>query len=96
MKPVTVSATTRVESEPTRIVEEGIGNNGKRRTRGTYSLEELPEGGTRIFFELAWIEASKAERLIPPMTREFVRRANRKAVRRLVKQLDGLSPGGRP
>jgi Polyketide cyclase / dehydrase and lipid transport len=77
-----------VESEPRRIVEEGVGNNGKRRTRGTYTLEELPEGGTRISFELAWEQASRAERLIPPMTREFVRRANRKAVRRLAKQLD--------
>ena len=77
-----------VESEPTRIVEEGVGAGGKRRTRGTYAFEELPEGGTRISFELAWDQASKAERLIPPMTREFVRRANRKAVRRLAKQLD--------
>jgi Polyketide cyclase / dehydrase and lipid transport len=77
-----------VESAPGRIVEEGIGNNGKRRTRGTYTLEELPEGGTRISFELAWLRASKAERLVPPLTREFVRRANRKAVRRLAKQLD--------
>jgi hypothetical protein len=77
-----------VESEPARIVEEGVGNNGKRRTRGTYTLEELPQGGTWISFELAWEQVSKAERLIPPMTREFVRRANRKALRRLVKQLD--------
>jgi hypothetical protein len=77
-----------VESEPTRIVEEGVGSNGKRRTHGTYTLEQLPQGGTRISFELAWVEASRAERLIPPMTREFARRANRKALRRLVKQLD--------
>lgn len=77
-----------VESGPDRIVEEGVGNNGRRRTRGTYTLEELPEGGTRICFELAWEQVSKAEGLIPPLTREFVRRANRKAVRRLAKQLD--------
>lgn len=77
-----------VESEPTRIVEEAVGNNGKRRTRGTYTFEELPEGGTRISFELAWEQVSKAEGLVPPLTREFVRRANRKALRRLSKQLD--------
>jgi hypothetical protein len=77
-----------VESEPGRIVEEGVGNNGKRRTRGTYTLERLPQGGTRICFELAWLQASKAERMIPPLTREFVRRANGKAMRRLVGQLD--------
>jgi Polyketide cyclase / dehydrase and lipid transport len=80
-----------VESEPGRIVERAEGNKGKRLTRGTYTLEELPEGGTRICFELAWERVSKAEGLIPPMTREFVRRANRKALRRLVKQLEERS-----
>jgi hypothetical protein len=77
-----------VESAPGRIVEEGVGNKGKRRTRGTYTLEGLPEGGTRISFELAWEKVSKAEGLVPPLTREFVRRANRKALRRLARQLD--------
>lgn len=77
-----------VESEsPRRIVEEGVGNGGKRKTRGTYLLEELPDGGTRISFELEWLESAKAERLIPPMIRAFVRRTNGKAMRRLAKQL---------
>jgi hypothetical protein len=77
-----------VEAEaPTRIVEEGEGNGGKRRTRGIYRLEELADGGTRISFELEWLQASKAERLIPPMSRAFVRRVNAKAMRRLAKQL---------
>jgi uncharacterized membrane protein len=79
-----------VEAEqPNRIVEEGVGNGGKRHTRGTYRLESSPDGGTRISFELEWIEAAKAERLIPPMIRAFVRRTNGKAMRRLAKQLDG-------
>ena len=77
-----------VESEPTRIVEEGVGAKGKRRTRGTYLFEELPGGGTRVSFELAWEEISRIERLAPPLTRAFVRRANGKALRRLAKQLD--------
>jgi Polyketide cyclase / dehydrase and lipid transport len=72
---------------PGRIVEEGVGNGGKRRTRGTYRFEPLPEGGTQVSFELEWLEASKAERLIPPMIRAFVRRVNGKAMRRLAKQL---------
>jgi hypothetical protein len=77
-----------VEAEqPHRIVEEGVGNNGKRRTRGTYWLEESPDGGTSISFELEWIEASKAERLAPPLIRAFVRRTSGKAMRRLAKQL---------
>jgi hypothetical protein len=73
--------------EPGRIVEEGVGNKGKRHTRGTYRLEELPDGGTKISFELEWLEAAKAERLAPPLIRAFVRRSNGKAMRRLAKQL---------
>ncbi|MGH2973824.1 MAG: hypothetical protein ACRDLL_03015 [Solirubrobacterales bacterium] len=38
-------------------------------------------------FELEWLEASRAERLCPPLTRAFVRRPNRLALRRLAKQL---------
>jgi uncharacterized membrane protein len=77
-----------VEAEPpTRIVEQGVGNGGKRRTRGSYRLEELPDGRTKVSFELEWIEASRAERLAPPLIRAFVRRTNGKAMRRLAKQL---------
>ncbi len=81
-----------VEAEsPHRIVEEGAGNNGKRRTRGTYRLEQLPDGGTGISFELEWLEAAKAERLAPPLIRAFVRRSNGKGMRRLAKQLEALA-----
>lgn len=76
-----------VEAEPSRIAEDGVGANGKRHTRGTYLLEELPDGGTKVSFELAWLEASRLERLCPPLTRAFTRRANGKAMRRLAKQL---------
>jgi hypothetical protein len=77
-----------IESEaPKRIVEEAVGLKGKRRTRGTYTLENLPDGGTKVSFEFAWLEAARAERLGPPLTRAFVRRVNGKAMRRLVKQL---------
>lgn len=79
-----------VEAEaPSRIVEEGVGNGGKRHTRGTYRLEEAPGGGTSISFELEWLKASRAERLIPPLSGAFVRRVNTKAMRRLAKLLDG-------
>jgi len=77
-----------VEAEPpVRIVEEGIGNGGKRHTRGTYRLEELADGKTKVSFELEWLETARAERLIPPMTRAFIRRVNAKSMRRLAKQL---------
>lgn len=79
-----------VEAErPQRIVEEGVGLKGKRRTRGTYRLEPLADGGTEISFELAWIESARAESLIPPMTRAFIKRPNAKAMRRLAKKLAG-------
>jgi hypothetical protein len=73
--------------EPLRIVEEGVGLKGKRQTRGTYRLRSLPNGGTEISFELEWIEWARAERLIPAMTRAFIRRPNSKAMRRLARQL---------
>jgi len=77
-----------VEAEPNRrIVEKGVGAGGKRRTQGTYLLEEQPERGTRISFELAWLEAPRAERLAPPLIRAFARRSNGRAMRRLAKQL---------
>jgi uncharacterized protein YndB with AHSA1/START domain len=79
---------------PRRIVEESISAWGKRRTRGTYTLDDLPDGGTRISFELAWIEAPRNERMAPPLIRAFMRRTNGKAMRRLAKQLrsrDGAS-----
>jgi hypothetical protein len=78
-----------VEVGPDLLVEEGVGNNGKRRTRGSYRLADLPDGGTHVSFELEWLEAAKAERLAPPLTRAFVKRVNAKAMRRLAKQLQG-------
>ena len=77
-----------VEADPPRrIVEEDIGARGRRRTRGTYTLEELPNGGTRISFELAWLEVPRLEQLGAPLSRAFIRRANGKAMRRLAKLL---------
>ena len=74
---------------PRRLVEKGVGNGGKRHTRGTYELQPLAGGGTRISFTLEWTEASRAERLCPPLTRAFIRRPNAKAMRRLAAQLAG-------
>jgi uncharacterized protein YndB with AHSA1/START domain len=77
-----------IEAEPPRrIVEESLSAGGKRRTRGTYTLAELPEGGTRIAFELAWLEAPRNERMTAPLMRAFMHRANNKAMRRLGKLL---------
>lgn len=83
-----------IEADPPhRIVEEDVSAKGRRRTRGTYVLEKLPDGGTNIFFELAWLEAPRNERLAAPLMRLFMRRANGKAMRRLAKQLNQGSSG---
>lgn len=74
---------------PSRIVERGVSSKGKRKTEGTYRLQGLPDGGTRIEFELSFQALPRSERLIPPLTRAFARRVNAKALRRLAKQLDG-------
>jgi hypothetical protein len=50
-------------------------------------LDELPDGGTSITFELAWLEAPLSERLTAPITRWIVGRANARALRRLARTL---------
>jgi len=71
-----------------RLVEATIGGaRAKRRTRGTYLLEALPDGGTRITFELEFLEMPTAERLMGPINRAYVKRVNRKAIRRLAARL---------
>ncbi len=74
-----------------RLVEETIGGPGaKRRTRGTYLLEALPDGGTRVTFELEMLAMPRGERLMGPLNRAYVRRVNRKAMKRLAERLTTL------
>lgn len=72
---------------PARIVERNIGAGGKRVANGTYMLEELPGGGTRIDFEYAWQTAPLSERLAAPLVRGMLRRGNQRAMQRLAEQL---------
>lgn len=74
---------------PRLIAEQGVSSGGKRKTRGTYRLEETADGGTRIEFELAFEELPRSERLAPFLTRAFAKRINAKSMRRLAKQLGG-------
>src|SRR5262249_59628303 len=78
-----------LEAERPRMsMEESVGAKGRRRTRGTYRLEPLPDGGTRINFELQWLEAPLSERLTAPISRAVVGRANARALERLKQTLD--------
>jgi hypothetical protein len=72
---------------PCGSTEESVSAGGRRRTRGTYRLEELPDGGTQITFELAWLQVPVIERLAAPLTRLFVRRGNQRSLQRLAEQL---------
>jgi Polyketide cyclase / dehydrase and lipid transport len=68
---------------PVTIAEESVSAEGRRRTRGTYTLDELPSGGTRVRFELAFLDTLRADRLASPFLRAWLKRANGKAMRRL-------------
>lgn len=73
---------------PTRIVERNTAAKAGRTGEGTYSLEALPAGGTRITFEYRWIVTPLIDRLTAPLARAFLRRNNTIAMRRLAEQLD--------
>jgi hypothetical protein len=78
-----------VEAEaPSRIVEKAVSAGGKRRTRGTYRLEDAPGGGTRIEFELVYEAAPAADRVLSPFVRAWLRKANARAMERLGARLD--------
>jgi hypothetical protein len=77
---------------PVSTVEESVGAKGRRRTRGTYTLEELPGGGTNIRFELAYLEMPRSERLFAPLLRAWLQRGNERAMRRLGETLARSGP----
>ena len=76
---------------PARNVERNVGASGRVAT-GTYTLDELPGGGTRITFESAWLRVPRSEALTAPLVRFVVRRANRRSMERLAGQLRARDP----
>lgn len=78
---------------PERTVENATSAGGRRRTRGTYTLSELPGNRTLVEFELAYEAAPAYERPALPLMRPWLRRANEKAMERLAEQ---LAPVGSP
>jgi hypothetical protein len=71
----------------THVVERNIGAGGKRVATGTYTLSALPAGGTHVQFEYAWQQAPLSERVISPLVRSMLRRANERAMARLAERL---------
>ena len=82
-----------IEAErPTRNVERNVGASGRVAT-GTYTLAELPGGGTRITFENAWLRVPRGEALAGPLVREMLRRGNKRSLERLAALLAGRPAG---
>jgi uncharacterized membrane protein len=80
-----------------RLVEETVGGpRGERRTRGTYLLEALPDGRTKISFELEMLTMPRGERLIGPLNRAYLKRISRRAMNRLAERLSTFEMGENP
>ncbi|MFF4472179.1 SRPBCC family protein [Streptomyces sp. NPDC001599] len=83
-----------VEAEPPRrIVERNISAGGRRVAQGTYAVEPLPAGGADVSFTYSWVRAPLADRLLAPVVRLTMRRANRTVMRRLAAELARHVPG---
>jgi hypothetical protein len=83
-----------IEAErPARNMERNIGASGRVAT-GTYTLDELPGGGTRITFESAWERVPRTEAMSAPLVRAIARRANERSLRRLAEHLKTDNPSG--
>jgi hypothetical protein len=72
---------------PTAIIERNVGGGGRRIATGTYTLEQLRNGDTRITFEYAWQQAPLSERVAAPLVRAILGRGNKRAMARLAEQL---------
>jgi carbon monoxide dehydrogenase subunit G len=79
---------------PVSIVEQNTGAGGHRVANGTYTLDALESGGTRVNFEYAWQTAPLSERLMSPVVRSMLRRANERAMERLAEQLAASHSSG--
>jgi carbon monoxide dehydrogenase subunit G len=77
-----------IEAErPVKTVERNVGAGGKRVGTGTYTLADLPDGGTRVTFTYAWQQAPWSERLAEPIVRGIARRGFERSMQRLAEQL---------
>ncbi|MFH8442015.1 SRPBCC family protein [Streptomyces sp. NPDC018026] len=77
-----------VEAEaPRRIVERNVSAAGRRVAHGTYDVEAPRTGGARVSFTYSWVRAPLSDRLLAPVVRTTMRRANRTVMRRLAAEL---------
>ncbi|MFF1926521.1 SRPBCC family protein [Streptomyces sp. NPDC058221] len=77
-----------VEAVPPRlIVERNVSWAGRRLAHGTYTIEPLRNGGSHVSFTYTWTRTPLADRLLAPVLRATMRRANRTVMRRLATEL---------
>jgi hypothetical protein len=80
---------TVIDAEPpVRTVEETVGAGGRRRTRGTYTLDELDADRTEVRFEIEPLAVPRSERPLWPLSRAWLRRQNTRSLERLREQLE--------
>ncbi|WP_039940380.1 SRPBCC family protein [Streptomyces himastatinicus] len=72
---------------PRRIVERNVSAGGRRLAYGTYTIEPLQTGGSHVSFTYSWVLAPLADRLLAPVVRAVMLRANRAVMRRLAAEL---------
>ena len=65
------------------IRERSIAAKGKRIAHGTYTLSDLPDGGTHIEFEFALQKLPALEKPLLPLMRKLIRKGNERALERL-------------
>ena len=74
------------------ITEEAVSAGGKRKTRGTYTLSDRSGGGTDVRFQLEYLSMPAGEKLMTPLLRAWLQRANQKAMDRLQERLGSPAP----
>jgi hypothetical protein len=81
---------TVIDAEPpVRTVEETVGAGGRRRTRGTYTLDAIDADHTEVRFRIDPLEVPRSERPLWPLSRAWLRRQNARSLERLREQLEG-------
>jgi Polyketide cyclase / dehydrase and lipid transport len=77
------------EVEDGRLIRErSIASKGRRIAHGTYTLSDLPSGGTHIEFEFALQKVPAMERPFVPLMRKILRKGNERAMERLAALLN--------
>jgi hypothetical protein len=69
------------------IKERNIANKGRRIGTGTYRLSDLPDGGTRVEFEYAFVKLPALEKPLKPLMTSLLRKGNERALVRLKETL---------